>query len=313
MSEIIHHEEHFGVDDNTPISSDVLNALEMRKNASMERFSDIDESLASMEKEVSKKLEMFLGKTSELELSEIAMYNPEAPSALLGQQPVLARIDGDEDQLLICFCMASPTFRNLLTVTLGGKNKSASDDLGLTFAERKIFTRFVDQLMSGYFEILDSISDIGIPRKPYVIDIQTLHGILAKTELVSVTFELDVAGEKQAFAILAPLEVLEPAKSSKPDETEIERKLEADRKWSETLKNSVETMEVPLRAQAASIEMALSEISDLKVGQSLNLTLNSGGVRFLDADGNFTFLTDIVFQKNQIRLRVVDPCKQVGR
>ncbi len=313
MSEAIEHAEAPNADSGTTISLDILGALERRKGSSSGRFSSIDDSLAAMKKELSKKIETFLGIATEFELTEIAMYDHEASSGDLGALPALARIDGDEDQLLLCLSMTSATFRNLLAVTLGGKSPLEGDQIELTFAERKIYSRFVDQLMSGYFEILDSISDIGIPRKPYLIDIEGLQGICSKIELVSIRFEMEAADKIQTFIILAPLEVLEPAKSTKPDDAEAERKQEAERAWSETLLNSVDNMEIPLSAQAASIDMALSEISGLKVGQKLNLTLNPDGVKFLDAEGKFTFLADMVFQKNHIRLRVAAAHEQAGR
>ena len=312
MDETIESVEIPDADNGFAITTDVLAALRSQESSSAKRFGNIEESLESMEKEISKKFGVFVGETAECKLVETSLFNLEYSSATLTETPSLARIDGDEDQLLLCVGMAPATFRNLLAKTLGGKQIIEDGQTELTFAERKIFARFIDQLMSGYFEILDSISDIGIPRKPYLIDNKGLQAICTRTELISIVFEVKFEEEMLSFLVMAPLAVLEPTESIRPNEEEVERTLQAEQAWTKCLLNNVEHMEIPLSVQAASLDMPLSTISNLSVGQNLNLTLNPNGVKLLDSEGKITFLADIVFQRDNIQLRVAPPDETRG-
>ncbi len=310
MTGAVDHEDIDVVADGVVINTNLLDKLRKKNEFSIDRYGSLDEILDKIEDALREEMTIIIGENLEFSLSEITLFSTvEDLEQKIGMLNCAVVADHNE-QLLCCIAMGAHSFHGILEMLLGNGEvqEIAQDKSPLTDAETKLYLRICDQIAISVLNTLEI--DFGSRPHPHLIEQKFLNAIPGKMELISVNFGLTIGNVSYPFAVLVPLEILEPGNirgsnnSSGPSKKMLE--------WKNKLNRKLCDIELPLHAQIASAAVPLADIVSYRPGIQLDMQLDLKHVKISDSDGNCAFLADIELSQKNIQLRVVKTLENTG-
>lgn len=164
----------------------------------------------------------------------------------------------------------------------GGSGRHAKvEGREFTPTENKLVGTLLQQIYRDMEDIWRSVIELsclpqGAEYNP------ALASIVAPNENVVIsTFQVQIAGGGGEIHIVLPEAMLEPVRDSLESSNRgISR--EADRQWSNSIEQQLSRVMVNARCRVAEMELSLSELSELKVGDFLPLNLRRGSELTVD-------------------------------
>ena len=295
---------------------DVLEILRRRPSLSLEDIEGIDASIEVLTASVNERLERFISEKMPLEYAGIDVFDLSLKSKMDGEQLVTARIDGDEEEFLAAVSIKPATLRILLALTLCGTAEKAdlTEPITLSFSERRIFTRFADQIMSGHFENIAENPELQIPRKPNLIDGDELAELAFIGQLVRIKYSFHFQDNTYQFYILASQSLLDADRAVRDEDDGIDLTIQASQEasWKKSMLRVVEHLGLPFCAQLADVEKPLTYVSSLKVGDILDVELNLQQVKVVDDDNKLAFWAWVDVQNDETLVRAIGSPSKSG-
>ena len=295
---------------------DVLEILRRGPSLSIEDIDGIDASIEILTTSVNERLERFISEKMPIEFSGIDVFDLSLKSKMDNEQLITARIDGDEEEFLAAVSIKPATLRILLALTLCGTIEKAdlTEPITLSFSERRIFTRFADQLMSGHFENISENPELQIPRTPNIIDSDELAELAFIGQLVRIKYNFHFNDNTYEFYILASQSLLDADKTANDDDDGIDLTIQASQEasWKKSMLKVVEHLGLPFCAQLVDVEKPLTYVSSLKVGDILDVELNLEQVKVVDDDNNLAFWAWVDVQNDETLIRAIGSPSKSG-
>ena len=288
------------------INTNLLETLREKKGFSIERYGSLDEVFENMTKELTELIGGFVGCETELELAEVVLFSVDENSTIEEDMPALAKISDNEGQLISFVSIESAVFRDILGVLLGSYSRPASmqNQVLLSVAETKLLLRFVRQVGAGLLNTLYEQPANGVEFEILAFDDRQLMAAADKSELISITFDISADEHKWQIKIIMPLEKLEPNNQVVSDNDMYDLRRHEEWLWKEKLQSNIKKIPISLRAQIASMEMALADVASLVPGSTLGIQFDLTNVRIIDADENCAFFSNIELNESGVELRV---------
>lgn len=290
------------------INTNLLETLREKKGFSIERYGSLDEVFEKMIEELTRLVGGFVGCETELELAEVVLFSGVDNSSAEEEMPTLAKISDNEGQLISFISIESAVFRDILGVLLGSYSRPASmqNQPLLTVAETKLLLRFVRQIGAGLLNTLFEQSTNDVEFEILDFDDKQLIAAADKFELISTTFDISADDHTWQIKITMPLEKLEPNNQAAFDNDIHDLRRHEEWLWKEKMQSNIKKIPISLRAQIASMEMALADVASLVPGATLGIQFDLTNVKIIDADENCAFFSNIELNESGVELRVAE-------
>ena len=286
----------------THVENDILEEiLRSQSQRKMELVSEIEEHANRLESTIQKKIEIFLQQPIKHTFREMAMFKLASISENLSDKSFLL-FEGDEHPV-VCFYFDNNLFQKLLVIAITGDAEAQEGKRPLSGGEKSLMQVFTNLLGMGFFEGTDIISKFGIPKKPVIGNPNQFDEYDQKTEFVSFRFDLSVAGIEDSYLLIAPLSAYDdPKKTGWNQKSDSE--LREELIWKEMLFDRIQDLSVPLKIELGSADLLLADVNNLAPGQTLQLSVQSEGLKVFAEDGALLMTGGLQIEGDKINFKV---------
>ena len=299
-------------------TEELIELIRSTAGFSLDKHEGVEAAVTQVGEILGEVLTQFCGIKLEAETEAMAML--EHQLAIGEEAPPLdcARVEMAEEQPVLFFVAAPHDFREVLNTALGVTPPPAEQPIQtLSFAEQKLFLRFVDRLTNAIYAAFHHLNDGQVPKRPADCPVEDVVEFGKGGEAVLIDYKVAHGDGHLTFRLVFPLWILEPdfAPAGEAGAVVSSPEPEADAAslatgWDTKMQEIVSGLNIPLMAELAVREVPLAEVDNLQLGPLPGFEFAMDGLRILDAQSKPVMIANLRVRDGALELQVV---KEAGR